>query len=131
MVATSSAWHVENKSIQKTRSVTHCLSFCVAMCDWVCMEQGVEWLDTAMPEEAITKLRQRAVRVQDMQDVLKASSGLPHSGTKPELVQRLIENWHNVDQATFASVIDDRVGSQVPTSTSPKRKFKDLSKHTE
>ena len=96
------------------------------------MEQGVEWLDTAMPEEAITKLCHRAVRdVQDMQEVLKASSGLPHSGTKPDLVQRLIQNWHNVDQATFASVIDDRVGSQVPTSTSPKRKFKDLSKHTE
>lgn len=76
------------------------------------MEQDVEWLDTTMPGEAATKLNHRAVRALDIKKVLKASRGLTQSGDKLELKQRVIHNWHNVDQATFTLVMDERIRSQ-------------------
>ena len=76
----------------------------------MCMEQDVEWLDTTMPREAATKLDHRAVRVLDIKKVLKKSR-LKQSGDKPELKQRVIHNWHNVDQAYFTLVMDERIRS--------------------
>ena len=75
------------------------------------MEQDVEWLDTTMPREAATKLNHRAVRALDIKKVLKASQGLKQSRDNPELKQRVIHNWHNVDQAYFTLVMDERIRS--------------------